>query len=41
MMMMIWTGLDIGDFLKQEIKGPAKFSCESGSGCKFEEHGHE
>ena len=29
--------IDIGDFLKQEIKGPAKFSCKSGSGCKFEE----
>ena len=33
----MWTGLDIGDFLKEEIKGPAKFSCKSGSGCKFEE----
>ena len=29
--------IDIGDFLKEEIKGPAKFSCKSGSGCKFEE----
>ena len=29
--------IDIGDFLKHEIKGPAKFSCKSGSGCKFEE----
>ena len=28
--------IDIGDFLKQEIKGPAKFSCNSGD-CKFEE----
>ena len=36
-LLMMWTGLDIGDFLKQEIKGPAKFSCKSGSGCKFEE----
>ncbi|KAF5374447.1 hypothetical protein D9615_009108 [Tricholomella constricta] len=29
--------VDIGDFLKEEIKGPASFSCKSGSGCKFEE----
>lgn len=29
--------LDIGDFLKEEIKGPATFSCKSGAGCKFEE----
>jgi hypothetical protein len=28
---------DIGDFLKEEIKGPAKFSCKSNSGCQFEE----
>jgi hypothetical protein len=28
--------IDIGDFLQQEIKGPAKFSCNSGN-CKFEE----
>jgi hypothetical protein len=28
---------DIGDFLKEEIKGPAKFSCKTGSGCQFEE----
>lgn len=28
---------DIGDFLKEEIKGPATFSCKSGAGCKFEE----
>ncbi len=28
---------DIGDFLKEEIKGPAKFSCKTGAGCKFEE----
>ena len=34
--MMMWTGLDIGDFLRQ-IKGPAKFTCKSGSGCKSEE----
>jgi len=31
------TGLDIGDFLKEEIKGPATFSCKTGAGCKFEE----
>lgn len=29
--------LDIGDFLKEEIKGPATFSCKSGAGCRFEE----
>ena len=29
--------VDIGDFLKQEIQGPAKFSCKSGKDCKFEE----
>lgn len=29
--------LDIGDFLKEEIKGPASFSCTTGAGCKFEE----
>lgn len=29
--------VDISDFLTEEIKGPAKFSCESGRGCKFEE----
>jgi hypothetical protein len=29
--------IDIGDFLKEEIKGPASFSCTTGSGCKFEE----
>ncbi|EDR02150.1 uncharacterized protein LACBIDRAFT_309799 [Laccaria bicolor S238N-H82] len=29
--------VDIGDFLKEEIKGPAKLSCKSGTGCKFEE----
>ena len=28
--------IDIGEFLQQEIKGPAKFSCKSGN-CKFEE----
>lgn len=28
---------DISDFLTEEIKGPASFSCTTGSGCKFEE----
>lgn len=28
--------IDIGEFLEQEIKGPAKFSCNSGN-CKFQE----
>jgi hypothetical protein len=30
-------GIDIGDFLKEEIKGPATFSCKTNDGCKFEE----
>ncbi|KAF8268139.1 hypothetical protein EI94DRAFT_1212790 [Lactarius quietus] len=29
--------VDIGDFLTEEIKGPASFSCKTGDGCKFEE----
>ncbi|KZS92538.1 hypothetical protein SISNIDRAFT_486560 [Sistotremastrum niveocremeum HHB9708] len=29
--------VDIGDFLTQEIKGPAKFGCKTGKGCTFEE----
>ncbi|KAL0576839.1 FAD-dependent urate hydroxylase [Marasmius crinis-equi] len=29
--------VDISDFLKEEIKGPAKFSCKSGADCQFEE----
>lgn len=29
--------LDLGDFLTEEIKGPASFSCKSGGGCQFEE----
>ena len=33
---MTYLYIDIGDFLKQQIKGPAKFSCQSHS-CKFEE----
>lgn len=28
---------DIDDFLSEELKGPAKFTCNSGQGCKFEE----
>lgn len=28
---------DLGDFLKEEIKGPASFSCQTGGGCRFEE----
>lgn len=31
------TRPDIGDFLKEEIRGPAQFSCKTGNGCKFEE----
>jgi hypothetical protein len=33
---VMYLYIDIGDFLTQEIKGPAKFSCNSGD-CKFEE----
>ncbi|PPQ92595.1 hypothetical protein CVT25_007287 [Psilocybe cyanescens] len=29
--------IDISDFLTEEIKGPASFSCKSKEGCKFEE----
>ena len=29
--------VDIGDFLKESIRGPATFSCTTGRGCKFEE----
>ncbi|KAG8763810.1 hypothetical protein FRC12_008395 [Ceratobasidium sp. 428] len=29
--------IDIGDFLKEEIAGPADFSCKTGQDCKFEE----
>jgi hypothetical protein len=29
--------IDIGDFLKEEIKGPATFSCTTGQDCRFEE----
>ncbi|KAH8117946.1 hypothetical protein DFH11DRAFT_867335 [Phellopilus nigrolimitatus] len=31
--------LNIDDFLDEMIKGPAKFSCKSGAGCRFEEPG--
>jgi len=33
---VMYLYIDIGDFLKQEIKGPATFSCKSGA-CRFEE----
>jgi len=33
----IFSPPDISDFLKEEIKGPASFSCKSGNGCRFEE----
>ncbi|EPT01714.1 hypothetical protein FOMPIDRAFT_1119813 [Fomitopsis schrenkii] len=29
--------VDISDFLTEEIKGPASFSCKTGHGCQFEE----
>ncbi|KAJ8594505.1 hypothetical protein M405DRAFT_930167 [Rhizopogon salebrosus TDB-379] len=29
--------VDISDFLTEEIRGPASFSCKSGAGCRFEE----
>ncbi|KAG8980991.1 hypothetical protein FRC05_003890 [Tulasnella sp. 425] len=29
--------VDIGDFLTEEIKGPAQFTCKTGQGCQFEE----
>lgn len=28
---------DISDFLVEEIRGPATFSCMTGQGCRFEE----
>ncbi|KAJ7253446.1 hypothetical protein C8J57DRAFT_1473786 [Mycena rebaudengoi] len=28
---------DMGEFLRDEVKGPASFSCTTGAGCKFEE----
>ena len=28
---------DIGEFLREEIKGPGTFSCKTGAGCRFEE----
>ncbi|KAI0091068.1 hypothetical protein BDY19DRAFT_984096 [Irpex rosettiformis] len=31
--------IDISDFLKDDIKGPASFTCTTGQGCKFEEPG--
>jgi hypothetical protein len=35
--MLFLPVLDISDFLKEEIKGPASFSCKTGDGCRFEE----
>ncbi|KAF9232949.1 hypothetical protein BU15DRAFT_90525 [Melanogaster broomeanus] len=29
--------VDISDFLVEEIRGPGKFSCRTGQGCRFEE----
>jgi hypothetical protein len=29
--------VDIGDFLTDEIRGPAKFTCKNGDQCRFEE----
>ncbi|KAM6490145.1 hypothetical protein JOM56_014337 [Amanita muscaria] len=29
--------VDIGEFLRDEIKGPGTFSCKTGQGCRFEE----
>lgn len=37
MVQLTYDSADIGDFLKEEIKGPASFSCMTGGGCKFEE----
>ncbi|PCH42135.1 hypothetical protein WOLCODRAFT_25157 [Wolfiporia cocos MD-104 SS10] len=31
--------IDITDFLKEDITGPASFTCKTGKGCKFEEPG--
>ncbi|KAL5504214.1 ADP1 [Sanghuangporus vaninii] len=31
--------LDITEFLATEIKGPAKYTCKEGTGCRFEEPG--
>lgn len=28
---------DLDEFLEEEIKGPAAFTCKTGSGCRFEE----
>ncbi|PFH50042.1 hypothetical protein AMATHDRAFT_86062 [Amanita thiersii Skay4041] len=29
--------VDIGEFLKEQIRGPGSFSCKTGKGCRFEE----
>jgi hypothetical protein len=34
--MVFLSAIDISDFLKEEIKGPASFSCK-GNVCRFEE----
>lgn len=36
---LILTLLDITEFLATEIRGPAKYICKKGAGCKFEEPG--
>ena len=36
---MGYCAKDISDFLRDDINGPAKFSCKTGSDCKFEEPG--
>ena len=33
------TFVDLGEILKQTIKGPATMTCKSGAGCVFEEPG--
>ncbi|KAL6298547.1 hypothetical protein BKA93DRAFT_810707 [Sparassis latifolia] len=33
------NSIDITDFLKEDIVGPASFTCKTGQGCKFEEPG--
>ena len=35
--MIFLCALDISGFLKEEIKGPASFSCKTENGCRFEE----
>jgi hypothetical protein len=33
----VFDVIDISDFLEEEIKGPVSFSCNTRSGCTFEE----